>query len=296
MRNKLFCFGLGYSARHFINHLVINHLENQNTHWHIAGTHRTSRCLPDPAVSEYIFDGTQPMANAAEILSNVSHMLISTPPQETIGDPVLRYHGTEISKLKNLKWLGVLSTTGIYGDRGGDWVDDDSPPAPTSGRGQQRLDAEQGWLKLCRDNQIPVHIFRLGSIYGPGKGQLPNLLAGRVKKIIKPGQFFSRIHVTDIAQVLFASLTSLNPGLTYNVVDDMPAPSPDVLDYICDLLGQPHLPPIDYNNTDLSPMMKSFYSENKRVRNDRIKSELGVTLKYPTYKEGFSNLVTSLPE
>ncbi len=286
MYNKLFCFGLGYTARY-----LIDHLKDQNTPWQFSGTYRSLRNPPAPAISEYIFNGAHPMDHAAAILSDVSHMLISIPPQENIGDPVLQYHAAEISRLKNLKWLGLLSTTGIYGDQKGGWVDDNSLPAPTSVKGQQRLEAEQDWLKMLHDHQIPVHIFRLGSIYGPGKGPLANLRAGRVRKIIKPGQFFSRIHVADIAQALSASITSPNPGMTYNLVDDMPASSSEVIDYICDLLNRPPLPPLDYAEAEMSPMMKIFYSENKRVRNDRLKQELGITLRYPTYKEGFSALI-----
>ncbi|VAV91340.1 Nucleoside-diphosphate-sugar epimerases [hydrothermal vent metagenome] len=283
MKKKLFCFGLGYSARN-----LVQHLKQQDTGWQFSGSCRqqTDR---DAA---HIFDGNSPMVNSAEILSDITHMLISIPPQNI--DPVLHHHGREISKLKNLKWLGYLSTTGIYGDRGGDWVDDNSPPAPTSARGRQRLKAETGWLELFHDHGLPVHIFRLGSIYGPGKGQLANLLAGGVKKIIQPGQYFSRIHVADIMQVLTASIQSPNPGRSYNVVDDLPTANAKVLDHICDLLGRPHLPPVNINDTEISPLMRSFYGENKRVRNDRIKQELGVTLKYPTYKEGFSALIRNL--
>ncbi|MCF6216027.1 MAG: SDR family oxidoreductase [Emcibacter sp.] len=289
MYNKLFCFGLGYTARH-----LIDHLKDQNTPWQFSGTYRSLRNLPGPAISEYIFNGAHPMNHAAANLSDISHMLISIPPQENIGDPVLRHHAAEISKLKNLKWLGLLSTTGIYGDRDGDWVGDNSRPAPTSAKGRQRLAAEQGWLKMLHDHQIPVHIFRLGSIYGPDKGPLSNLLAGRARKIIKPKQYFSRIHVADIAQVLIASMNAPNPGRTYNVVDNMPAESSEVLDHICDLLGRPPLPPLDFADAEMSPMMKIFYSENKRVRNDRLKQELGITLKYPTYKKGFSALTRDL--
>ena len=284
MTQKLFCFGLGYSARN-----LIQHLKQQDTGWQFSGTNR------NPSdVDAHIFDGTNPMNNIDECLADVTHMLISIAPQDDIGDPVLHHHGADIAKLTKLKWLGYLSTTGVYGDRGGDWVDDETAPAPTSDKGHQRLEAEQGWLKLLSEHDIPVHIFRLGSIYGPDRGQLVNLLAGRVKKIIKEGQYFSRIHVEDIAQVLTASINSPNPGRSYNVVDDMPAATPDVIDFICDLLDRPHLPPIDINEVEMSPMMRMFYSENKRVRNHRIRQELNVILKYPTYKQGFSSLVRSL--
>ncbi len=285
MKKKLFCFGLGYCAQN-----LVRHLKQQDNDWHFSGSFR----LPANRGDSHIFDGKAPMADGAEILSDITHMLISIPPQDNMGDPVLHHHGQDISKLKNLKWLGYLSTTGIYGDRGGDWVDDNSPPAPTSPRGQQRLDAEQGWLELFQNHKTPVHIFRLGSIYGPDKGQLANLLAGRAKKIIQPGQYFSRIHVADIMQVLGASIQSPNPGRSYNVVDDLPTANAEVIDYICDLLNRPHLPPVNINDTEISPLMKSFYAENKRVRNRRIKQELEITLKYPTYKQGFSTLVKAL--
>jgi len=290
LSGKLFCFGLGYSAQNFIRHL-----EQQSAGWRFSGSGRQAPAVPDPAIAHHIFNGKKPMTGAADILCDVTHMLISIAPQEAIGDPVLHHHTAEISKLRNLKWIGYLSTTGIYGDRKGDWVDEDSTPAPTSARGRQRLAAEQGWLALSDQLQVPVDIFRLGSIYGPGRGQLSNLLAGKLKKIIKPGQYFSRIHVADIAQILAAAMISANPGRCYNLVDDMPTASPVVIDYICDLLGRPHLPAINIDDAEISPMMKSFYAENKRVRNDRIKQELGITLTYPTYKEGFSELVRSLP-
>lgn len=295
MKQKLFCFGLGYSARN-----LIRHLKQQDTGWQFSGTCRrfsknSGPENPMPDVDTHIFDGNKPMVTTAELLADVTHMLISIAPQDNIGDPVLRHHGTKISKLRNLKWLGYLSTTGIYGDRKGEWVDDETPPAPTSTRGQQRLEAEQAWLKIFHDHDVPVHIFRLGSIYGPGRGHLASLEAGKLRKIIKEGQYFSRIHVDDIAQVLMASLKSPHPGQSYNVVDDRPAPSPDVIDYICDLLGRPHLPPIDISDAEMSPLMKLFYSENKRVRNDRIKQELGLILKYPTYQEGFKALAQRFP-
>lgn len=289
MKQKLFCFGLGYSARK-----LIRHLQEQNTGWQFSGTCRTPSESPIHNVDMHIFDGNKPIMNIQDLLSDVTHILISIAPQDDIGDPVLHHHVAEFSKLKNLKWLGYLSTTGIYGDRKSGWVNDETAPAPTSSKGRQRHAAEQDWLRVFDSHQLPVHIFRLGSIYGQNRGPLTNLLAGKARKLIKEGQYFSRIHVEDIAQVLLASLKAPNPGRTYNVVDDMPASSPDVLDYICDLLNRPHLPPIDIDDAETSPMMKIFYSENKRVRNDRIKQELGITLKYPTYKEGFKALVREL--
>lgn len=290
MKKKLFCFGLGYSAQH-----LIQQLKDQNSGWQFSGTCRTLPETPIADVDIHIFEGNSPLKNMAALLSDATHILISIAPQDILGDPVLHHHHREISKLEGLKWLGYLSTTGVYGDRKGAWVDDESTPAPTSAKGRQRLGAEQSWLKICHDHHIPVHIFRLGSIYGPKRGPLTNILSGKPRKIVKKGQYFSRIHVEDIARVLTASLKAPNPGQSYNVVDDLPAATPDIIDYICDLLNRPPIPATDINDAEISPMMRIFYSENKRVRNGRIKQELGVTLKYPTYREGFTALVRKSP-
>ncbi len=284
MKQQLFCFGLGYTAQN-----LVRHLKQQDASWKFSGT-----CTTPSDENVILFDGISPMTNLKNRLADVTHMLISIPPQNNIGDPVLHHHIADFSQLENLKWLGYLSTTSIYGDHRGNWVDDETPPAPHSLQGQQRLEAEQAWLKILQKENVPVHIFRLGSIYGPDRGLLANLQAGRQKKVIKRGQYFSRIHVDDLAQVLMASIKSPDPGRSYNVVDDLPTATPDILDYICNLLGRPHLPAIDINDAKISPILRIFYSENKRVRNDRIKQELGVSLKYPTYKEGFSSLVRSL--
>lgn len=291
MTQNLFCFGLGYSAQH-----LIRHLKAQDKDWTFSGTSRHQPDQPLGHMDTHIFDGTRPLTQTAELLQDVSHMLISIPPGAEVGDPILHHMEKQLSELKNLKWLGYLSTTGVYGDHQGNWVDDETPPAPTSAKGRQRRDAELAWLQLWHDHGLPVHLFRLGSIYGPGRGHLNSLQAGNVRKIVKQDQYFSRIHVEDIAQVLTASIKAPNPGQSYNVVDDQPASTPEVLDYLCDLLDRPHLPPIDIKAADISPMMRMFYSENKRVRNDRISQELGVTLTFPTYKEGFSHLVKSLPK
>ncbi|MCF8473110.1 MAG: SDR family oxidoreductase [Emcibacter sp.] len=283
MTQKLFCFGLGYSAHH-----LISFLKQQKTSWQFSGTTQKTTPNPIPHIDYHIFNNLCPLPHASEILSDVTHILISIPPQDQIGDPVLHHHRTEIAKLKNLKWVGYLSTTGVYGDRNGDWVNDDTPPAPTSLRGDQRLKAEQDWQSL---SHIPVNIFRLGSIYGPNKGSLMNIMSGKINKIVKEGQYFSRIHVDDIVQSLYASMTSSLQGQIYNVVDDLPASNADVLDYICNLLGREPLPSTDFKDAEMSPIMASFYSENKRVCNDRIKQDLGIALKYPTYKQGFKALI-----
>lgn len=288
MPRKLFCFGLGYTARALITSL------SGADRWTFAGTCRSlekKAALDHEGIEGHIFDGLTPLADFAGALSGVTHLVISTPPDEKDGDPVLARHAGDIAALKDLKWIGYLSTTGVYGDHDGGWVDDDTPETPTSRRGELRLAAERDWLALGQKTGQPVHLFRLGSIYGPGRGQHEGLQSGRTQKIVKANQYFSRIHVQDIVTVLRASMAHPDPGRSYNVVDDLPAPPDEVIDYVCDLMGLPRLPEVDFETAELSPLMRSFYSESKRVKNSRIRSELGVKLKYPTYRQGFAALL-----
>ena len=193
-----------------------------------------------------------------------------------------------------MKWVGYLSTSGVYGNRGGDWVDEESPLEPTTARGQRRLEAERSWLRLHSDFGLPVHLFRLAGIYGPGRNTLLNLRDGSAKRIIKPGQIFSRIHVDDIAGVLAASMAKPNPGRVYNVCDDEPCPPQEVVEYAANLLGMSVPPEIPFEQAELSPMAKSFYADSKRVSNKRIKNELGYRLFYPNYREGLGALKSQL--
>jgi nucleoside-diphosphate-sugar epimerase len=188
-------------------------------------------------------------------------------------------------------WASYLSTTGVYGDRHGDWVDETSPLAPTTERGHRRLTAETQWQSLG----LPMHIFRLAGIYGPGRNQLVSILDGSAKRIVKPGQIFSRIHVEDIAGVLAASIARPNPGQAYNVCDDEPCPPQEVVAFAAALLKRAAPPEIAFADADLSPMAKSFYAESKRVSNQRMKEELGYKLLYPTYREGLTALLSTLP-
>jgi nucleoside-diphosphate-sugar epimerase len=189
-----------------------------------------------------------------------------------------------LSHLPNLRWAGYLSTTGVYGDCGGAWVDEDSPLAPNVERARRRVEAEQAW----RAAGLPLHIFRLAGIYGPGRSAIDSVRAGTARRIVKPGQVFSRIHVEDIAQSVLASLDHPRPGAVYNLCDDDPAPPQEVIAYACRLLGVAPPPEIPWQQAlaTLSPMALSFYADSKRVRNDRMKAELGVTLAYPSYREG----------
>ncbi len=189
-------------------------------------------------------------------------------------------------KIPTLRWAGYLSSTSVYGDREGGWVDEDSELRPNSKRGSRREKAEAQWVSLHKDEGFPVHIFRLAGIYGPGRSALDSVRAGVARRIDKSGHAFSRVHIDDIVQTLLASMEKPNPGRIYNVCDDEAAPSHKLIAYACEMLGLPVPALIPYDQADLAPMARSFYSDNKRVRNNRIKEELGVTLKHPDFRSG----------
>ena len=278
----LFCFGLGYTAGFLARELVA-------TGWRVMGTHRASDAAPG-AMETRVFDRMHPLADVDALLAGATHLLSSVPPDEA-GDPVLDVHGRDIGTARGLRWVGYLSTTGVYGDRAGGWVDEVSPLLPTGERGRRRVAAETRWLELQRRHGIPVHIFRLAGIYGPGRSAIDGLRAGRAQRIVKPGQVFSRIHVADIVQVLRASMERPVPGAIYNVCDDDPAPPADVVAFAAELLGVAPPPAVPIEQVQLSEMALSFYADNKRVSNRRIKQELDVSLRYPSYREGLAALL-----
>jgi nucleoside-diphosphate-sugar epimerase len=220
----------------------------------------------------------------------VTHILVSVPP-DVLGDPVLRCCSEAlIARAPELAWVGYLSTTGVYGDHGGGWVDEDTPRAPLSARARARAAAEDGWLALHCDHGLPVQVFRLAGIYGPGRNQIEAVLNGTARRIVKRNQVFSRIHVADIVGVLEASMAKPDPGRIYNVADDEPAAPEDVVAFAAELVGRPAPPETAFENATLSPMARSFYGESKRVSNRRIKQELGYRLRFPTYREGLRAL------
>ncbi len=280
--NHLLCFGLGFSARSLAEQL-------SGKGWTITGTSRSAQGAAAIAARGYrgfVYDATAPLPPDA--LAGVTHVLISAPPTAA-GDPVLCHCTAQLQRLAP-RWVGYLSTTGVYGDRGGAWVTEDDPLSPSTERGARRLAAEQAWLATG----LPVHLFRLAGIYGPGRNQLESVRDGTARRIIKEGQVFSRIHVADIATVLEASIARPNPGRAYNVCDDLPCPPQDVIAYAADLLHVPPPPEVDFAQAELSPMARSFYAESKKVSNRRIRGELGVHLAYPTYREGLQALLASL--
>lgn len=240
----------------------------------------------------HVFGDGPLSATGRESLKSSPYILISVPPA-TNGDPVLEYETEELAqKASRRRWIGYLSTTGVYGDRGGGWVDETTPPAPSSARAERRLAAEIAWQTFAAEADAPLHIFRLPGIYGPGRNPLDALRAGTARRYDKPNQVFSRIHVDDLATTLIASMTKPVPGAIYNVCDDEPAPQADVIAYGAALLGlaPPPLEPYALAESTLSAMARSFYRESKRVRNTKIKRELGVTFAYPTYREGLKSL------
>jgi len=214
------------------------------------------------------------------------------PPDEA-GDPVFDRHRDDIAAISGLAWLGCLSTTGVYGNRDGGWVDESSELRPSGVRGRRRVAAEAAWLDLWRTRNVPVHVFRLAGIYGPGRSPFGALRAGAAKRIDKPGQAFSRIHVEDLADVLMASIARPRPGAVYNVCDDEPAASAEVIAHAAALLGVPAPPLVPFDAAELSPMARSFYDDNKRVSNVLIKRELGVALRYPNYRGGLAAILAA---
>ena len=282
---RLFCFGLGFSAMTLTTDLLAKG-------WQVAGTCRTpekqARLAAD-GIDAWLFDGDQPLADSAAALSGTTHLLASAPPSGSgpSGDPVLDRHGQDLASLSPpLDWVGYLSTTGVYGDRAGGVVDEQSPLTPTGERGRRRVQAEAAWLGLWREHGLPVHLFRLSGIYGPGRSALDQARTGTARRVEKPGQVFNRIHVADITATLEASMDRPNPGAAYNLADDEPSPSHEVIAYACRLIGADIPPLIPFESADMSPMARSFYADNKIVDNRRIKQELGVHLAFPTYRAG----------
>jgi len=273
----LLSFGHGFSARALTPLLLAQG-------WTIFGTTRSQeKCagLAESGVTPLVFPGD----DLSDALDAATHLLISAGPNDA-GDPVLSALRDEIAA-REFAWVGYLSTTGVYGDHQGAWVDESTALTPATKRGQLRVEAEAAWQEL----DLPLHIFRLAGIYGPGRGPFAKVRNGTARRIIKPGQVFSRIHVEDIAQVLAASIAQPNPGAIYNLCDDDPAPPEDVIGYAAELLGMPIPEAIDFETAEMTPMARSFYAESKKVRNDRIKEELGVVLKYPNYREGLKALL-----
>lgn len=285
-QKKLFCFGFGYTAKHLA-------LELQKQGFKIAGTTRDIEqrdALREQGIEAYVFDEGAPLVNPEITLKGVTHILVTAPPTGQ-GDTTYGFHADEFRYIESLQWFGYLSATCVYGNHNGDWVDEETEIKPSSMRGSRRTTAERQILSLWKNDAIPVHVFRLAGIYGPGRSAIDTVKAGFARRIDKPGQIFSRIHIDDIIQVLLASMAKPSPGSIYNVSDDLPSTSHEVIAYACQLLGIDPPELISWEDANLSPMANSFYKENKRVANQKIKEELGVTLKYPNYRKGLKAIV-----
>ncbi len=275
--NTLLSLGHGYSAQALARRLLPQG-------WHIIGTTRSAAGaagLRATGIEALVWPGE----DISPALARATHVLTSVAPVD--GDPVLRALGPQIAAARP-GWVGYLSTTAVYGHHSGDWVDETTPLAPTTARGTARVKAEADWAALG----LPLHVFRLAGICGPGRGPFEKVRDGTARRIHKAGQVFSRIHVDDIANVLHAALLRPNPGI-YNVCDDDPASPEDILGLAAEMLGLPPPPIVPYEQAEMTPMARSFYAENKRVRNDRIKTVLGVKLDFPTYREGLAAILAS---
>ncbi|WP_232630124.1 SDR family oxidoreductase [Methylobacterium sp. Leaf118] len=283
---NLFVFGLGFSARHFAETRRADFAAVRAT---VTEAERAETLAAATGFAMCAFGPDTDGPGIADDLADTDVLLVSAPPGPG-GDTALRRYGPAIAASR-IRWIGYLSTIGVYGDQGGAWIDETTPATPTSARSRERLAVEAAWCALGQETGKAVQIFRLSGIYGPGRNPIVKLREGRTQRIVKPGQVFNRIHVADIATTLAASIARPRGGAVYNVTDDEPAPPQTVIEHAAALTGLPLPPAVDYETADLSPMARSFYGENKRVRNRLIREELGVRLAYPTYREGLAALV-----
>jgi nucleoside-diphosphate-sugar epimerase len=285
----LICFGLGYSAQHFVE--IFGQKFDR-----VVGTVRdTERAAalnaqPSERLKALIFDGNSATPELRSAIAEADAALVSVPPVDN-GDPVLRACGDVLAHAQRLRGVVYLSTIGVYGDHGGAWVDETTPPQPGAARSRERLAAEQAWIDFGARRGIAVVILRLAGIYGPGQNALVQIASGKARRIVKPGQVFNRIHVGDIAQAIDAALARRVSGV-FNVADDAPTPPADPIVFAAQLMGVEPPPEIPFEQAapSMSPMALSFWQECRRVKNDKLKRQLGISLRYPTYREGLRAL------
>ena len=284
---RLFFFGMGYSSRATARALH----EVRDPGIPVAGTTRSAEGAEAFADSNYrihVFDGEVPGTTLVPDLRQATHVILSIPPDER-GDPALLHHRADLDAAEKLEWIGYFSTVGVYGDFGGQWVDEDAPTRPVNIRSQQRVVAEQAWRDYAKTRGVPLFIERLAGIYGPGRSAFDKLREGTARRIVKPNQVFNRIHVEDIGRVTALAAQRKLAG-TFNLADDEPAPPQDLIEYAAKALGVPVPPDIPYEQANMTPMARSFYSDNKRVSNKAIKAALGIELLYPTYRAGLDGI------
>ncbi len=295
---KLFCFGLGYVGRRLGLKLLAGG-------WRVAGTTRSlekAEALRKQGFEVHLFDRGHHLADPQRMLAGTTHLLTTIAP-DAEGDVVIGQQHERLADLGNderFRWAGLISTTGVYGDAQGAWVDEETPPKPSGERGRRRLEQEEAWKRLSRRAGLPLHIFRLPGIYGPGRSALDQVKSGSARLIDKPGQVFSRIHVDDIVGALMVSMEKTRPDdaewpALYNIADDLPASSLEVTRHAFELLGKTPPAPIPFEEAakSMSPMALSFYADSRRVSNTRMKEELGYELIYPDYRAGLKAQLSS---
>lgn len=290
--SRLFCFGLGYSALRLAD-------DRLAAGWRVAGTCRTrekAARLAERGIEALVWTGDAPLDQTGDRLDGTTHLLVSVAPGEDAGeaaDPVLEHHRDILAAIGGLQWVGYLSATSVYGDHGGAVVDESAALLADSARGRRRIAAERGWLDFGGVTAAAVHIFRLAGIYGPGRSAIDQVRRGTARRVDRPDRLFSRIHVADIARVLLASMARPETGAIYNVGDDCPAASADVVAHACRLLGVEPPPLIPFEEAGLSPMAREFYADHKILDTTRLRRDLGVTLAYPDYESGLAAILAA---
>ena len=283
MVKKICILGFGYTAAFLAKDLL-------KLDFSIAGTSR------DPVKRQHYKEIGYKVVDFVplEVEKNLklsTHVLILIPPDAILGDPVLNNFLLLLKKYRHqLEWVGYASSTAVYGDHNGNWVDEMTVPKNLGSRAKLRLEAEITWLNTANQFELPLHIFRLAGIYGPHRNVLRDITNGKTHSIYKEGHFFSRIHVEDIAKIIIASIQQPKPGSIYNVADDLPAPSCEVDQYATSLLKKHTLPLIPFEKAVLSDRAKEFYNHNRRVNNAKTKEEFKIQLNYPSYREGLMQL------
>ncbi len=279
----VFFFGMGYSS--LASARAIHEIVDADVP--IAGTTRTEDGVERLAESPYrlhVFDGQGPGTTLAGDLRKATHVVLSIPPGDA-GDPALLLHRADLDAAPDLQWLCYYSTVGVYGDFGGDWIDESAPTHPANRRSQQRVLAEAAWSDYAASRGVPLIVLRLAGIYGPGRSSFDKLREGTARRIVKPGQVFNRIHVEDIGRVT-ALAARAKLGGTFNLSDDEPAPPQDLVEYAARKMGVPVPPDVPFEQAQMTEMARSFYSDNKRVSSAAIKAALGIELRYPNYRVG----------
>jgi nucleoside-diphosphate-sugar epimerase len=279
----VFFFGMGYSSlatARSIHQLVDRDIP-------IAGTTRSpdkAEQLADTDYRIHVFDGERPGSTLGEDLGKATHVVLSIPPDDH-GDPALNFHRANLDASERLQWLGYFSTVGVYGDFGGEWIDETAETRPINRRSRQRVEVEEQWQAYAKERGVPLLVLRLAGIYGPGRSAFDKLRDGTARRIVKPGQVFNRIHVEDIGRVTALAAKQKLDGV-FNLADDEPAPPQDLVTYAAQIMGVPPPPETPFESAQLTEMARSFYSDNKRVSNKAIKQALGIELLHPTYRQG----------